>query len=352
MRTIAQVISELPMVESPELPAPEYLGNNSVGIGFAVESMKRHMTDEGWQIFQGLSENGYTLFGHNIGDSITDVRQAVELSNPGVVVLQDKREWDVRNPRDFREREAKFIHTRYLQSRRDIFKLTILKDSHQQPEYHRTSAEEIGCHAWITYYHGALVKRLAPYIRSEHLVRTYHSIDPQIVPPFNHKRSNVSIVSGAVSSVYPLRKRIINELNQYRNLQYIRHPGYHRNGCHTPGYLNYLKKYKVAICTSSIYGYALRKIIESVASGCLVITDLSVDEVMPAFDDVLIRVPSNVSVSELQNLITDGYQQWDAEKQQYYAEQTLKFYDYREVTRRLANDIESLRKSYGNSNHG
>lgn len=348
MQTVQQVIANLGLNSTlPELSAPDYIGSSSYGIGLAVESMKDHMSNEGWQLFEGLEYNGYTLFGHNIHDSITNIRHAVLKSNPGIVLMQDKREWDATGRRrDFRDPNARFTHVDYLKQRPDIFKLTILKDAHQQPEYHCQSAQEIDCNAWVIYYHPAIVKHLAPYVRSEHLIRTYHSIDPQSVPPFNPDRQNLALISGAIGKYYPLRTTLARKLRWIPSLRHLKHPGYHRNGTNTPTYLEHLRQYKVSICTSSVFGYSLRKLVESIASGCIVITDLPVDDVMPVFDETLVRISPHNSLAEIRDLIHDCYRKWEPEKQKHYAEETIKFYDYRETTCRLADDIENLRRSY------
>src|ERR1700723_2806402 len=170
------------------LPIPQYVGNSSTGIGLAVESMRRHTTDEGMQIFEGLNYSGYNLAGHNFPIGSTDVLAIISQFKPGIVVMQDKREWEGRAAgglRGFDERE-RFTNVQYLRDRSDIFKLTILKDAQHNPEYHAESAREIGCHAWIVYYEKAKVKSLAPYVRKEHLIRTYHSINKDLVPDYEH----------------------------------------------------------------------------------------------------------------------------------------------------------------------
>lgn len=250
LRDINYVVARLPHPGTPELPAPEYTGRSGRGIALAVESMKRHMTDEGWQIMQAVESQGYTLCGDRCPLDSVDVPTIIANTQPGVVIVQDKREWDV-SPKDFRDKAARFNHVGVLADHSDIFKLTILKDSHQRPDYHRESAQEIGCHAWIVYYHPRIVKHVAPYVRSEHLVRTYHSLDPALVPDYTPDNRRGCLISGAVSPVYPLRSLLIRKSAMIPNCEYLRHPGYHRNGCATPGYLQMLSQFKVAICTSS-----------------------------------------------------------------------------------------------------
>jgi hypothetical protein len=135
-------------------------------------------------------------------------------------------------------------------------------------------------------------------------------------------------------------------------------------GTHTPEFLGTLPAYKVSICTSSIYGYALRKIVESTACGCIVITDLPTDEVMPEIEEPLleefalpaggtavrtgniVRVAPTIPLTDFAELIKQLYRTWDDERQHHFAERAKKFYDYRAVGKRLADDIEKLRRNY------
>ena len=346
MRTIADVIRRLPSPSSAELPAPAYTCRGGIRVGLAVESMRRHMTDEGWQIFAGLEQAGYRLCGYQLPYDCTNVNDILLNLNPSVVVLQDKREWDVRSY-NFREPLARFHYVESLARRQDVFKVTILKDSQQNPLYHRHSAEEIGCHAWIIYYHPRIVKHVAPYVRSRHLIRTYHSLDSDIIPAYSPEGRNGTLLSGAISRAYPLRRMLVGKQHRLPETHYLEHPGYHRNGCATPDFLRLLTKYKVAICTSSVYGYALRKIIEATACGCMVITDLPQDEVLPEIDGNLIRIPSMFPVNVLVGIISRAYRDYDPEKQEHFARLACAYYDYRRLGNKLAEDIEQLRSNYG-----
>lgn len=356
--TIRHVIdrlkSELPNL--PELPTPPFTPDpgKTDRCALAVSSMKDHTTDEGWQIMLALQSNGYFLWGKGCSDlgglNCTDVREIFAPANHpyGTCLMQDKREWHLNGPRDFRDPEAEFRHVSALRSHHEIFRLTILKDAQQRPNYHRDSAAEIGCHAWVVYYHPQIVKALAPYVRARHLVRTYHTIDPQIVPPYSPKDRKGCLLSGAVSGAYPLRTRIANEsaAGLLRCVDYLRHPGYHRDGCATPVFLTVLSRYKVAICTASRYGYALRKLVEATAAGCTVITDLPEDEVMPAIDANLCRVPPDCPTWRVRELVGELESHYDPERQALYARAAVDYYSYLNEGRRLADKIEALRSSY------
>ena len=347
---IQDVINNLPPVpQITELLTPQYLRRTEDPrerkLGLAVESMRSHMTDEGWQVFSGLEYAGYELCGHALTHDVTSVEWMLNHLYPAVVVLQDKREWDVR-PGDFRDAKAYFHHVQALRRRDDIFKLTILKDAHNRPNYHRDSAEEIGCHAWVVYYSPKIVKHLAPFVREEHLLRVYHTLDPRVVPAYSPDGRKGVLLSGAVSDAYPFRKRLTNSRGELYETAYLSHPGYHRHGSQTPGFLKDLTNYKVAICTASRYGYALRKIIEATAAGCIVVTNLPEDEILPKIDGNLVRVDSSISLQSLNDVLRSLCNDYIPEEQEYYALRAQEYYDFRVAGERLALDIAKMRVDY------
>lgn len=346
VRTVADVIERLPRPNSCRLPTPNYTGTGEARKVFlAVEAMRRHTADAGWQLQTGLEQAGYQLWGYNF-DGVynnVDVIDILDLTEPNIVVLQDKREWESKTASQ-RLPEMRFENVGILRKRDDIFKLTVLKDAHAKPDYHRQSAEEAGIHAWITYYHPAIVQHVAPYLRAEHCIRTSHSINPRHVPAYSGDRVEKAIISGATSPVYPLRKRIIQNLRSLPSIEHKGHPGYHAKGCVTPEYLQTLAKYRVSIATSSYFGYALRKIIEGTVCGCIVITDLPVDDVLPVVEENLVRVSPNISFDELHRRLRKLYSEYNPDRQEDIAKRAIAYYDYRVVGLRLAKNIEQLRR--------
>lgn len=344
LTTVADVLRRTaPGAKLPVLSAPDYAGERSGNrIGMAVESMRRHMTDEGWQLFAGLEHAGYTLTGKRLPVELLDARHIVDRLQPGTVVMQDKREWDRSLP-GFRDKTEHYENVPALQ-RPNIFRVTVLKDAHQRPPYHRESAEELGCHAWITYYHPAIVSHLATYVRPQHLIRTYHSIDKDAIP-VGGARQGV-LLSGAVSGAYPLRKRLVAEASRLHAATVLKHPGYHANGSNAPEFLKTLTRFRVAICTASTYGYVLRKMVEATACGCVVVTDLPVDEVVPEIDGNLIRVSPDISIPELNKILRRLCDDYSPGRQADYAERAKRRFDYRVQGQMLADDIEKMRSAY------
>lgn len=352
MYTVSDVIERL---ESKGLrsradilfPSPKYTGENSRGIALAVKSMEHHMSDEGWQIMQGLQTWDYSLCGFDCHHNCVDVPCILEsYKDLGVVVVQDKREWDPHLPDNQRESHAAFQRLNVLAERSDLFNLTILKDSHQRPFYHREAAREQNCHAWIIYYHPRLVSFLSGFVRPKHLIRTYHSFDKFLIPEYKATRPLEVLLSGAISNHYPLRQKIWNHLTPLEKVTWLRHPGYGNTQTHTPEFLKLLTHYKVSICTASMYGYALRKIFESTACGCRVLTDLPEDEVLPEIDGNLVRVHPDISIEEIKKLLDKMCQEYNPEIQEHYANRAKEYYDYRMVCKRLVDDIEQMRVNY------
>ncbi len=345
MRTIADTIKTLPSPNLPQLPAPLYTGTTGdPKVGLAVKSMQHHTSDEGFQIFAGLEAAGYNLRGYVYQLAGVDVPQILLDTKPGTVVLQDKREYEGRTAGPGFDRRETFTNVGALKERNDIWKVTVLKDAHQYPEYHRNSAEEIGAHAWITYYHPTLVHHLAPWTRTQHLIRTYHTVDAGLVPNYTPDERHDVLLSGArLPKVYPLRERLwLSELNIGR----LAHPGYGRQRCFTPDYLRTLSRYRVAICTSSIYGYSIRKIIEATACGCIVVTDLPSDDILPGIDSNLVRISPDLPIPEVKVLLERLAKEYDPRRQKQFAEIAMAGYDYRVEGRRLAKAIEELRGNY------
>jgi len=346
-RDIAETIRKLPKIHCPSSRRPALRPRNTpttdTKLVLGVASMQQHMTDEGWQLTHGLSLNdGYVHCGHDLPEPETDAAALLKKYDPSIVVVQDKREW-YPQPGNFRDPKAAFRNVSDLRLHPSM-KLTVLKDSHQRPEWHKQSADEMGVHAWIVYYHPEIVKHLAQYVRPEDCIRTYHTLDRAAVPAFQAERSEHSIISGAISNAYPLRQTIHRNLYMLSPLTYLAHPGYHRNGCCTGEYLKMLSNYKVAICTSSRYGYTLRKIIEATAVGCRVVTDLPIDDPMPEIDSNLIRVHPTISMGDLRKVIHDAADAWDAETQRDYAARAIERYDYVYETNRLSLMIENKYK--------
>jgi hypothetical protein len=123
------------------------------------------------------------------------------------------------------------------------------------------------------------------------------------------------------------------------------HPGYGRTRCWTPDYLQTLSRYKVAICTASIHGYALRKIMEATACGCRVVTNLR--EHVPLIDANLVRVADDIGFPQLCDLLSSLDASWDANFQEQMAFLARERYEFREQGRLLAREIENVRRFYG-----
>jgi hypothetical protein len=311
---------------------------------------RTHVTDEGDQLQRGLESAGWALCGHGyerrIGErdgfaefagNETDVSEILRTSKSDIVFVQDPRDWDRRHPGCFNH-AVSFKNISALADS-PAFKVVVVKDAGSCIDYQRDFAKQIGANAAAIYYHEQSVRRVAPWLSGMRLIRTYHSVDAATIAKLNlTKQRNRGIVTGAVSDVYPLRRSAFNNAAEL-GIDAIAHPGYGNNGCHTPGYLARLTGYRVHVATASRYHFALRKIIESVACGCTPVTNLPAYDRLPEIDEVLVRVPDNISVQDLKSAIDSAEQAWDADRAVYFSRKACEFYDWAAAGHRLNRSI-------------
>lgn len=313
------------------------------------------MTDEGHQLQSGWEHSGISLWGHGYPEPRNKIKvtEILESANPAVCIIQDRREWDRRRASCF-VKSANFKKTRFLRGVDDLFRVTVFKDSHGDPEWTFGVHRQLAIHSWLIYYHPDIVCHFGSWVRPEHCIRIYHSIDSDHVPAYSTSGRLGTLLSGAVNRpVYPLRwlLRSFYRKNNKRdrllkNVVLRHHPGYNARGSHTRQFLHDLSKFKVSICTTSIYGYALRKIFESVACGCVPVTDLPIDDVLPEIDDALVRVPSDIRPADFFELCRQLENGYDADKAEHFARKAIEYYDWRVSGRRQCEAIEKLRKDY------
>jgi hypothetical protein len=111
-----------------------------------------------------------------------------------------------------------------------------------------------------------------------------------------------------------------------------------------------LSKFKVAICTSSMYGYSLRKIIEATAAGCRVITDLPTDDYLPDIDGNLIRIHPDIEIKDLRSIIESAIETYNPKVQCEFSNRCVATYNYYTQSSALHEKITKLRKMYNGQN--
>lgn len=318
--------------ERADLPERLVLGNSSY---------ENHVTDEGWQLQRGLVESGWKIAGYGFPINEKNVPKIIQNTKPEIIFIQDVRDWDTNSPGCF-DKNVCFENIEALQDLKDTFKLVVVKDAGTVVDYQRDFAKSIGAHAAIIYYHEKAVLAQSPWLSNYPLIRTYHSLDSEVCKKINLGKSRKrGLVSGALGPAYPFRARVMQNANRL-NITVLHHPGYGATGSVVNKYLETLSSYKVHIATASKFGFALRKIIESVAMGCTPITDLPKFDVLPEIDEALIRVPSDINHTDLKNAINKAYNSWNQEKAIHFAQKAQAFYDYREVGKRLNAAILAL----------
>ncbi len=301
---------------------------------------RTHMSSEGNEFQIGLRSAGWTLTGAGF-DECKHVPELLDRYKPEAVVVHDKRDWDPKSSICFRGGIG-FTRLDALASYGGGHKLAVVKDAGTDIYYHRQFCEEIRADAVITYYHERSVTRLSPWLQNYPLIRTYHSVDSNIAAQvsFNNQRAG-SVVSGAQSTVYPLRNMVIDHARDI-GCSVLRFPGYGNRRCYTPRYLTEISQYRVHIATASSYQFALRKIIESVAVGTTPVTDLPAWDELPEIDAALIRIPSNVTWHEVRDVVEHADRTWNAEERAEFAAKANRFYDYRAIGERLSRLIAKV----------
>jgi len=311
---------------------------------------RRHLTDEGDQLQRGLEFAGWRLVGKGY-DNLQDVRRILDRYKPEAVFVSDKRDFDPKSPGAFRK-DVGFLHLGALAKAKDVFKVAVVKDAGSVPGYHHEFVEEIGADAIAVYYDENRVRGLNPWIGGRKLLRTYHSVDVGVCLSTQHwtleeerRPRRRGVVSGALDRmVYPLRCRVVDAQGQLK-IDHLHHPGYHNKGSGTPEFLKALSMYRVHVATASIYGFALRKIVESVAQGATPVTNLPAEDVLPEIDQALVRIPSDIAIEDLSRVIDEAELNWIYADRWEYAEAARNFYDFRAIGTRLDRLIEGARCS-------
>lgn len=313
-----------------------------MNIVLANRSYERHMTSEGLQLQNGLAYAGWKLTGPGY-DGMNDVRAILHEFKPDHVFVQDKRDWDPSSECPGATSATKFKYLGVLGSRahgkwHGKVSLVVKDAGPDGMDFHHEFCEVCNPDAVVIYYHPLSVLKYSYYLQSYKLVRTYHSVDLSDIPEFRPgAQRRDACGSGAVlGEVYPLRSRVSARPSEF-GLDWLRHPGYqNEKGPATPFYLRFLNNYKVSLATSSSYGFALRKIIEGVACGCAVITDLPQYDVLPEIDRALIRIKPTISDLELKLLIRETVENWDEGGRRLWADRAKAYYDYRAMGTRLS----------------
>lgn len=304
----------------------------------SVPGSKGHVTDEGAQRQNGLAACGWRMAGCGCDIDETDVEIILRQCEPDIIFIQDPRDWCTDNPGLDRwiPREIAFTNIEALKDY-PAFKVVVMKDAGTAIDFQRQFAEKVGANALNTYYHDLSVIEQAPWTKDYVRIREHHTIDGTWFKwPTERKRG---VVSGARNSnVYPLRSMAFQHAGEL-GIDMVQHPGYHNRGSKSEDYKRMLAGYKVSVATASRYGFSLRKIIESVAAGCVVVTDLPEYDVMPVFDDALVRVPRGADIEYLREAISLASVFFDARMEEglikELSEKTRQHYDWRASGERL-----------------
>lgn len=305
-----------------------------------LESFRRHMDNGRWLFQQGLEAAGWVAVGHGLaGDrNTTDCVEAARRFRPQVMLLWPRYEWD---NREWVGNEVKPEHrfSNWDRLPADVLRVAVLHDARSTVRQQRAWLRDFQPHVVLGWYHATSVLPFWPAIKPEQYERTYHILDASAVPPVEDRAGRCAISGAQNQQVYPLRMRA--SLAAYAGelgpgVDVPPHPGYVQTGTHSNDYVRTLARYRVALCTSSIYDFALRKVWEATAAGCRVITDLPAYDFLPGIDGNLRRVPRDFSIPALRRLIDELADTWDLEQQRAWSAVACEQYDYRAEGARVA----------------
>jgi hypothetical protein len=323
---------------------PRMLRRTTPKLLAGVDFYAEYVTNENDELQRGLRMAGWQ---HEIarGRSLADVCREMD---PAMLFVTDPRDflhWDA-----FGNLKLPPSHswTGLDQIPEHVFKATIWKDLFWYPDWQLETIQKIGCHAVVHYYDRAIIETIAPWL-SDMLIRTWHSVNRRLLPEWPEKRAGV-IVSGAVDArkgrdpridPYPMRTRLMRALSRSLPPGWTlrQHPGYHAAGTDTPAYMRALAGHRVSFCSSSAFSFALRKIIESVACGCIVVTDLH--ESLPEIDDSIIRIAPDTPTGNIIGLCNEAAESWNEKTQRAAAARCVAWYDHERRGRELTEALEA-----------
>jgi hypothetical protein len=310
---------------------------------FWLEPFARHMDGLCWLLMRGLALAGWQVVGHGFpapGDT-TDVIGAVVRFAPRCVLFWTGPEWGTSRP-EHRALGVTDAHVfrgweRLKSDHPRILRGTFIVDAGSNREAQRDWHIRLRPHVYLSPYHPTSVVRLNAHILREQIIRYHHPIEPEQLPAVE-PRDGRCVISGATGTCYPLRcaaKVAAHRGALGHGITVIEHPGYHDHGNASVDYARTLALSRVALATSSVYGFALRKHIEATAVGCRVVTDLPEFDRLPEIDENLVRVRRDVPMPRLAQLILQLADSWQLEVQRVRATQARAFYDYRAVGARI-----------------
>lgn len=324
-----------------------------MNVCLANADYQRHMTNEGLELQEGLRHAGWILSGVGY-DGLKNVGTILDRYRPEYVFVQDCRDFLPESAGCFRK-DIGFERMELL-GKSGVAAFTVLKDAHALPEMQSRIAKQILAQGLICYYRPEMVRQVAPWSTPYPLLRIHHSVDAELIRPMleDSRERRPAVVSGAIASCYPIREAAFRNA-PHIGLDTIKHPGYSNRGTDTPNYLRRIAGYKVHLATASKWGYALRKIIESVACGVTPVTDLPAADVLPEIDGALVRLPGELvrqfpeqrgpalvqppkaALDQLRAILHDAAARWNREERMCWAEKALQYYDWRVSGERLSN---------------
>lgn len=312
----------------------------------------KHTSTEGNELQEGLRHAGWVLSGVGY-DGLRNVEAILDRYKPERIFVQDVRDWLPASNISFRK-DIGFDRMHAIGAA-GVPAFTVIKDAWGWEKEQSGLARGIRAKGIAAYYRTEMVRQVAPWIESYSVFRIHHSVDADLIRQALSGRTERrdALVSGFLQPCYPIREAAFREASLL-GLDVVKHPGYGNAGQDTPNYLRRLLGYKVHLATSSRWGCAFRKIIESVACGLTPVTNLPAADILPEIDGALVRIPSALAAQfqenkrppqsallELKEIIRYAVARWNLDERMVYAQRALHYYDWKEAGARLSRKMET-----------
>jgi len=318
-------------------------------IQFGFRYFETYASDTAWILHQGLATADFALYGMGFGENETDIQAVCERLKPDIVFVHS---WDTWGPQAASGKRPKpevaggnveLTGYEWLAEQDNILRVTQYADPRPErsAEHEQWQNEVFRPHVVLCRYDLDNVCELNPWLRRDALLRIWHSVTADYCPPIRDRKGIAMFGGCTLPAFYPVRHRLRAELDASPLAEertegcgpvYTVRP-HHRwargTGPDVPAYMRHLAEHRVAVVTGAKWHWALKKHWEATAAGCIVVTNLADADPLPWIDDNLVRVPDDIALADLTDLVQSLAAGWDIGRQRQFADLAVRHFDYR-----------------------
>jgi len=330
-------------------------------IQFGFDYFRTYASDTAWILHKGLEAAGFELFGMGFGDDETDIQAVCEREKPDIVFVHS---WDTWRPEAAGKRPAPadaggdvaLTGYRWLAEQPGILRVTQYADPRPErsAEHEEWQNEVFRPHVILCRYHLDNICELNPWLRRDALLRIWHSVTADYCAPVRDRKGIAIFAGCSLPAFYPVRHRLAAELaasplaeerrEGHGPVYTIRphHKWARGTGPDVPAYMAHLAEHRVAVMTGARWHWALKKHWEATAAGCIVVTTAADADPLPWIDDNLVRIPDDIALDDLTDIVQGLAASWDIEKQRHFAREAVKHFDYRVEGCRIGAQLRAI----------